>query len=148
MLKLIVRKIKNNYQEQKENLIKEILLKEYNISNYKIDFTENGKPFIVGNEIYLSISNDNGLLVLVFDRVPVGVDIQFYKKINSNMKKVLNLEINDSKEIIDNFSAREAIIKLEGAKLSNINDYNICDYDVNFIKNDKYVVSIAHYKEY
>lgn len=146
MIKILV-KIKNNYVSQKEQIIREILLKEYNIINYEIKYTENGKPYIDGNEVYFSISHDKDLLLIVFDERPVGADIQFYRQINNNLKKVLLIDSDDSKEIINNFSAREAVIKLEGKRLCNINEVNIDEYDIDIIKNADYVINIAHYKK-
>lgn len=145
ILKKLV-KIKNNYIAQKEQIIREILLREYNITNYEIKYTENGKPYIEGNEVYFSISHDEDLLLIVFDDRPVGADIQFYRKINSDLKKVLVIDSDDSKEIINNFSAREAVIKLVGKRLCNINEVNINDYDIETINNADYVINIAHYK--
>lgn len=145
MLKILV-KIKANYVTQKEQIIRETLLKEYNITNYEIKYTENGKPYIDGNEVYFSISHDKDLLLIVFDDIPVGVDIQFYHEVNNNIKKVLMIDSDDSKEIINNFSAKEAIIKLEGKRLCNINEVNINEYDIKTIKKNDYVINIAHYK--
>lgn len=146
MLKKLV-KIKKDYVAQKEQIIKETLLSDYNINNYEIKYTKNGKPYIEGNEVYFSISHDKDLLLIVFDNNPVGADIQFYRPINDNLKDLLMIDSNESKEIINEFSAREAVIKLMGKRLCNINDIHINDYKIKTIKEKDYVINIAHYKQ-
>lgn len=146
MQKIILKTIIDNYTKEKEEIIKNVLLNEYNIKKYKVKYTKNGKPYIVGNKVYFSISNDKDLLLIVFDNKPVGADIQFYRKVNNEINKLLMINETDNNKIIDIFSKKEAIIKLLDEKLSNINNIKINEYDVKTIHENDYVIAIAHYK--
>lgn len=148
MLKIILTKKHSNYQKQKEYIIKNVLLKYYNISTYKICYTNNGKPYLVTDQnMYLSISNDQNMLLIVFDNVPVGVDIQFYKPLKVNLNSLLLLNCNNSVDLINIFSAKEAIIKLLGKKLININNINIENYKLKRFQCKDFVINIAYYKK-
>ena len=84
--------------------------------------------------------------MIVFDNKPVGADIQFYRKVNNEINKLLMINETDNNKIIDIFSKKEAIIKLLDEKLSNINNIKINEYDVKTIHENDYVIAIAHYK--
>ena len=104
---------------------------------------KNEKPYIKNEEIYISISHDRDYVVVAFSDRLVGCDIQFYNdkvKINKLIGLDNNVNYNDS---IDLFSKKEAIIKLHGSKLKNINDYDIGDYSFISYKTKYYVINVA-----
>lgn len=146
-MQIILSKINKNYENQKNKIIKSILKNEYNISNYEICYNVNGKPYIKNNKVFFNISNDNQYMLIVFSKYPIGVDIQFYKKLNENFKKILNINEKDDKKCIEIFSLRESIIKLEGLSLKDINKLDEKKYRIIQFKNDKYVINIATYKD-
>ena len=108
-------------------------------------YTKNGKPYL-NNGIYLSISHDREIVVVALSNVPVGIDIQYYRKLNNNVltniKKLLNIKSN----IITNFSIKEAILKLNGDILKNINNYDISDYHVLYHYSKKYIITCVYLK--
>lgn len=73
----------NKYYNAEYYLIKKGLYKYFNIDKFKIMYTKNGKPYL-NNGIYLSISHDNDIVVVALSNVPVGIDIQYYRKLNYN----------------------------------------------------------------
>lgn len=146
-MQLILKQINNNYEKQKQEIIKKVLKKQYNIDNYEICYTKNGKPYLKNNKVYFNISNDNQYFIIAFSKHPIGIDIQFYKKINKEFKKILNICEYDDKKCIEIFSLKEAIIKLEGLTLKDINKINTKKYKIKKIRNEKYVINIAMYKD-
>ena len=134
--------IKNKYTKYEYYLIKKGLKEFYNIDSFNLYYTNNGKPYL-DNDIYISISHSEDIVVVVLDIVPVGVDVQFYKEITSSFKEVLGINTNDMKETIDIFSKKEAILKLNGDVFKNINNYNINDYVFETIYDDYYVINCA-----
>ena len=137
--------IKNKYYNAEYYLIKKGLYKYFNIDKFKIMYTKNGKPYL-NNGIYLSISHDREIVVVALSNVPVGIDIQYYRKLNNNVltniKKLLNIKSN----IITNFSIKEAILKLNGDILKNINNYDISDYHVLYHYSKKYIITCVYLK--
>ena len=137
--------IKNKYYNAEYYLIKKGLYKYFNIDKFKIMYTKNGKPYL-NNGIYLSISHDREIVVVALSNVPVEIDIQYYRKLNNNVltniKKLLNIKSN----IITNFSIKEAILKLNGDILKNINNYDISDYHVLYHYSKKYIITCVYLK--
>ena len=137
--------IKNKYYNAEYYLIKKGLYKYFNIDKFKIMYTKNGKPYL-NNGIYLSISHDREIVVVALSNVPVGIDIQYYRKLYNNVltniKKLLNIKSN----IITNFSIKEAILKLNGDILKNINNYDISDYHVLYHYSKKYIITCVYLK--
>lgn len=135
----------NKYYNAEYYLIKRGLHKYFNIDKFKIMYTKNGKPYL-NNGIYLSISHDREIVVVALSNVPVGIDIQYYRKLNNNVltniKKLLNIKSN----IITNFSIKEAILKLNGDILKNINNYDISDYHVLYHYSKKYIITCVYLK--
>ncbi len=145
MMKLVIEEIKENYEYQKEKIISDTIKKYYNIDQHRILYTQNGKPYIENNKVYFSISNDNNILLIAFDINPIGADIQFYRKIPNYLKKFLLMEDFNDINVINEFSKKEAVIKLIDSKLNCINDIDLTKYKILSYENEKYVISIAQY---
>lgn len=135
----------NKYYNAEYYLIKRGLHKYFNIDKFKIMYTENGKPYL-DNNIYLSISHDKDIVVVALSNVRVGIDIQYYRKLDidklNNMNKLLNISSN----IITNFSIKEAILKLNGDVFKNINKYDVNDYNVISHITKKYIITCVYPK--
>ena len=123
----------NKYYNAEYYLIKRGLHKYFNIDKFKIMYTKNGKPFL-DNDVYLSISHDKDIVVVALSNVPVGIDIQYYRKLNNNVLTNINKLLNIKSNIITNFSIKEAILKLNGDVFKNINNFSIFTYSFLFIK--------------
>lgn len=135
----------NKYYNAEYYLIKRGLHKYFNIDKFKIMYTKNGKPFL-DNDVYLSISHDKDIVVVALSNVRVGIDIQYYRKLDidklNNMNKLLNISSN----IITNFSIKEAILKLNGDVFKNINKYDVNDYNVISHITKKYIITCVYPK--
>lgn len=145
--KIIIKRIKKNYQKQREKIIFKTLDKYYNIKDYLIEYNKNGKPYLKDNKVFFNISHDQNKVVFIFDAKPIGIDIQFFRKVPASLKKFLKYENCSDKKMVIFFSQKEAIIKLLGESLKIINDININDYELITKIHRKYVISIATYKK-
>lgn len=137
--------IKNKYSVYEYQIIKDSLDNYYNINNFVIRYTENGKPYFENIDLFFSISHDKDFLAICFDYRPIGIDLQFYNKDSLKIKKLLNIDAKNSKEVIDIFSKREAVIKLEGKTLKDINNVDIEKYDIKSFSNSLYTLNIANF---
>lgn len=135
----------NKYYNAEYYLIKRGLHKYFNIDKFKIMYTKNGKPYL-NNGIYLSISHDREIVVVALSNVPVGIDIQYYRKLNNNVLTNINKLLNIKSNIITNFSIKEAILKLNGDVFKNINNYDINDYHIISHYTKKYIIICVYYK--
>lgn len=135
----------NKYYNAEYYLIKRGLHKYFNIDKFKIMYTKNGKPYL-NNGIYLSISHDREIVVVALSNVPVGIDIQYYRKLNNNVLANINKLLNIKSNIITNFSIKEAILKLNGDVFKNINNYDINDYHIISHYTKKYIIICVCYK--
>ncbi len=135
----------NKYYNAEYYLIKKGLYKYFNIDKFKIMYTKNGKPYL-NNGIYLSISHDREIVVVALSNVPVGIDIQYYRKLNNNVLTNINKLLNIKSNIITNFSIKEAILKLNGDVFKNINNYDINDYHIISHYTKKYIIICVCYK--
>ena len=135
----------DKYYNAEYYLIKKGLYKYFNIDKFKIMYTKNGKPYL-NNGIYLSISHDREIVVVALSNVPVGIDIQYYRKLNNNVLTNINKLLNIKSNIITNFSIKEAILKLNGDVFKNINNYDINDYHIISHYTKKYIIICVCYK--
>lgn len=126
--------IKNKYSITEYNLIKEGLVKFFQIHNFKIMYQDNGKPYLDTN-INISISTCDDFVVVAFDKNLIGVDMEYLHEINCNQRKLLNISLEkDNLDALKEFCSKEAVIKLEGRTfkdylLIDINKYKI-DYEI------------------
>ena len=135
----------NKYYNAEYYLIKRGLHKYFNIDKFKIMYTKNGKPFL-DNDVYLSISHDKDIVVVALSNVRVGIDIQYYRKLDIDKLNNMNKLLNVSSNTITNFSIKEAILKLNGDILKNINNYDISDYHVISHITKKYIITCVYPK--
>lgn len=131
----------NKYYNAEYYLIKRGLHKYFNIDKY----TKNGKPFL-DNDVYLSISHDKDIVVVALSNVKVGIDIQYYRKLDSITTNNINKLLNISSNTITNFSIKEAILKLNGDVFKNINNYDINDYHIISHYTKKYIIICVYHK--
>ena len=104
----------------------------YNIDNFEIMFSENGKPSVVGNSFYFSISHSSDYVAVTLSKCSVAVDIQEIKR-KKDYDYLCKLEVSAKLQDKSIFKCREEDIK-------GINYYNF-----NNIK--KYVLLVGSYEK-
>lgn len=118
------------------------MLHDNNIIVYK---DSNGKPFIKNSNYYFSVSHSANKMALIISNHPVGIDMEIIRKYDSKLLKYLNIKSNlSNKDFFKEWTKREAYIKKNNLKLSNI---SILDYsDSKFItfKLFKRIISICY----
>lgn len=107
----------------------EILLERKQGKNFEIKRTENGKPYIVGNPLYFSLSHSRGHAVIALCDKPVGIDMERYHENGrlKNYKHILSSFTEREKQWISdtfaffflNWVAKEAYIKMVGGTLAH-----------------------------
>ena len=133
--------IKNKYSIYEYELIKK-LLNMYDINSFKVTYDNNGKPYL-DNSLYISISHDEDMLAVCISKVKVGIDIQYFHKVDDKVKSFLKTNKKTDKDVIREFSSKEAIIKLEGLTLKDLNNINEQNYDIKSIFYKDFVLTIA-----
>lgn len=108
-------------------LLKYGLSKYYDINDFKIDISENGKPFLRDLQIYFNISHSKNLVVCAISEFPIGIDIEFsnydinYLEFCEQMTKNELLRIQESENHVESFfnywTEKESLIKANGMGL-------------------------------
>ena len=147
-----------------EMLVKKIINKFWNIKleEIKIDTSTNNKPYIVDYDIKFNISHCDNIVVCVVSNKLVGIDIEKIRPVNLSMvKKFCNekeikyifnhiplpkeLVYTNDKNILTRFfevwTSKEAYIKCENIKLSNIKEVHLENIKSFKLLND-FIVSI------
>jgi len=91
------------------------------VTNKKLLHKKNGKPYINSKNIHISISNNNNIIIVAFNKKPVGVDIQRIHKYTSVNNIIL-------------ISMKEALFKACDISWDIINKLNIISNKINIIK--------------
>lgn len=95
----------------------------------KIKYFPNGKPYIGGNEQYISISHSKEFVLVGIHQLPIGVDVEVLRPFN---KKLINRYFTpEEADFIDNqekffiiWTVKEAFLKLTGQGLKGIKKLN------------------------
>ena len=139
-----------NEKKSRQSLLGYILLykgaKElYNKTNFKIEFSEHGKPFC--DFCHFNISHSGDIAVCAFCDRPIGVDIQKATAVKRRTKYRLFTKeeafyVNQSEEkFIDRFfeifTKKEAALKLYGLDISSAKNIDTFSGIFDF-KTDKY----------
>ena len=109
------------------DLIKRIAY-DYNLSNYVVLKTKNGKPYFKGNNIYFNISNKDNITVAVTSSKPVGIDIErlifkssvvkhFFSK---NEQEIIKNSLDKELDFTTIWVKKEAYIKYLGLDITSI----------------------------
>ena len=105
-------------------------------------YDNNGKPSIVKNDTYISISHSKDIVLCSIANTPIGIDIEFKRAIS---RKCFEFATKLYKTILPVRSLKdwvmlEATLKLEGLRLDNFNSHNtiaknIQYKEIDFFKN-------------
>lgn len=132
-----------------ELLVKQLLAKEFNISDASIECDEKGKPFVRGEDIYISISHSGDKILCAADFKPLGADIEKIKPINLKIAQKIATDkelkfINGSVEkFYEVWTAKEAYFKLKGGNAANFKTFDILDLKRKIILKEEYFAQIV-----
>lgn len=127
-------------------LLKEMVLKEYNLDIDKLELKYNdyGKPLF--DEFFFNISHSNNMIAVAISNEPVGVDIQHINSSNiTKLSKKMNVNSFEPMEVFTMFSAIEANKKKIGTGIypSDLSlRVNVSKQVIIEDNNEKYILSI------
>lgn len=145
-MKIVIKNIEKikNLRDYEYSLLKNILKKEYNIDDYTITHNENGKPYLNNiNDIYFNISHSDKYLVIVISNKKIGVDIEKIKKYNTKINDILNIKPRNNEEFFEYWTKKEALIKLKGLSLKDINDIDESNVKFCTKKYKGHIITVA-----
>ena len=134
------------------------LFKPLGINDLKMDFNEHGKPFLTHYpNIHFNLSHCKNGIAVVVDFVPVGIDIESFRKDNiALLRKTMNPAeaewISTSPDPVETFTQfwtkKEAVVKLRGTGI--IDDlYHVLDgegyrLETHLNREKRYAWSVAY----
>lgn len=107
-----------------DTAIQRLLREHFNVSNARILRTENGKPYVDGCPLFVSVSHTNDLLFLVFSDENVGLDIESLDRDVLCAPIIKKFHITEREEItsaelfLRHWTAKEATVKWLGGTLA------------------------------
>ena len=132
----------------------EILSANY-AKNFQIATTPSGKPYIVGNPFYFSVTHSFDRAMIALCDAPVGIDLEFindsrrYYHVLSRFTDREKLWINgDSERFFMNWTAKEAYIKMLGGTLASWLKRLEFENGVLYFEREKTNFELAHKKTY
>ncbi len=145
-------------------LIKRLLSEKYGIENVSLENRENGSPFLVGSDLFVSISHCEDIVVCAVDEKPIGIDIELIKPINLSVAKRVCVEEEafylfgktplqadycycENEEILGRFfeiwTAKEAYFKKCGTGITDFKTVNILSLKRELFTIGNYYVQIV-----
>ena len=100
---LYLKKITN--ENRKQEFLQIRALRNKTIGKLEIDYNENGKPFLVESDEYISISHSQNFIGILKSNFDVGLDLE---EVNERISKIKNRFLNDKE------------LKLFGSSIENL----------------------------
>ena len=113
-------------------------------NNIIINKTKNGKPFFVNNKNYFCVAHTNNKTIIVASKRLIGIDMELIRTYDKSLLKYLNLPNMSNKRFFKEWTRREAYIKKNDLRLSDISNI---DYKNNKFKTfsfGRYMISICY----
>ena len=135
---------KGKYQKMPSDRAKHFLAGRYLLDKNLIDISKiyylDRKPVI--DSSYFSISHSDDLTTIVISDEPIGVDIERIREVDERVSSILK---TNQKDVIKEFTKREAYIKLNGLGMKNLND-DVSSYKFITKKYNNYYITVAFKK--
>ena len=124
-------------------LVKTVAREFYGIENSEIKI-RNSKPYFAASDLHFSISHSKDIVLVGFDKNPIGVDVELMKK--RKLKEILahiNLKVNDvSEELFYRYwTAYEAKIKLQSEVKASCTFKLLPQYMLSILSNQDLEIS-------
>ncbi len=147
-----------------ELLAKKLLKEKYGIENIALQAAPNGKPFLLNDDLFVSISHCDDRVVCAVDINPVGIDIECIKPVKLGLMQRVCVEqeleyvfgnntffeeniLCENTEILTRFfeiwTAKEAYFKKCGTGITNFKSVNILPLKRQIFHIDNYLVQIV-----
>ncbi|MCR5783674.1 MAG: 4'-phosphopantetheinyl transferase superfamily protein [Clostridia bacterium] len=116
------------------------MLKEKGLPTAAVSFSETGKPFLVGSDIYFSLSHSKDICAVAIADCPVGVDVEKCRDGYNPLMVGRSLSGNELAVFDGDFTRiwcrKEAVAKMTGEGITGYPDYiDTCDPGYCFTEN-------------
>lgn len=150
----------SKYEDKLRTYISFVLLKKlakhygYDLDNLEINRDKNGKPYLVNNEFFFSISHCCDMVAVAIDENPIGVDIECVRTVNLQIAKKF---FSDRVETITNsdnpdieFTKQWTIFESKLKYWGNIDDLRkksmLETVSMDIVDETRYILTIASQK--
>ena len=113
-------------------------------NNIVINKTKNGKPFLLNNNNYISVAHTNNKTIIVASKRPIGIDMELIRDYDKSLLKYLNLPLMSNKRFFKEWTRREAYIKRNDLRLSDIINIDYKDNKFKTFSFGKLMISICY----
>ena len=113
-------------------------------NNIVINKTKNGKPFLLNNNNYISVAHTNNKTIIVASKRPIGIDMELIRDYDKSLLKYLNLPLMSNKRFFKEWTRREAYIKKNDLRLSDIINIDYKDNKFKTFGFGRYIISICY----
>lgn len=113
-------------------------------NNIIVNKTKNGKPSLLNNNNNISVAHANNKTIIITSKKPIGIDMELIRPYDKSLLKYLNLPNMSNKRFFKEWTRREAYIKKNDLRLSDISNI---DYKNNKFKTfsfGRYMISICY----
>lgn len=118
MIDLYFSKLKNS-----EAFAKEIFSSFYRMHEPKFYRNDHGKPFLVGDKLFFSLSHSFDTIALAVSESPVGLDVESLRAnkkhaaVSQRFSAREQEDILDERSFLNNWTAKESYVKYKGVSL-------------------------------
>ena len=134
------------------------ILEEFGVCDSRLEVLENGKPHLVGSDLFFSLSHSEEGVAAVVSGTPVGIDIEKIeaKEISiiigiakrwfceNEQNYIFDREFS-SESFLYVWTRKEALSKLSGLPFATVSvrDTFTCEEHIDTVMDDGYIISIA-----
>ncbi len=144
--------------------VKQGLKKHFGLIDAQIKYTANGKPYVEAPGVYFSISHSKDIIAVAFSKNPIGIDVEHVKNISQLVKDRVCVGCEKKfvkKNGVEGFmvvwTLKEALIKSNGMRLSDISKIRLCfgenitakgfdNAELKYMIKDGYILSTCELK--
>lgn len=128
------------------------LLRECGAQNFTLETLQNGKPKLVGSDLFISLSHSHEGVVAAVSETPVGIDIEKIKPINdklidyvcnkSEKEYVLSEAEGREYRFLTVWTAKEAFFKKCDGKVLSVRAVDTTSLQKKVIKIEDFIITI------
>lgn len=94
-------------------LVKNVAKTIYGIDNPEVVLSDSGKPVFKNSDLFFSISHSNNIIIVCFDEVLCGIDIEFIKERNfERLSEYYDTEFTTKDKFYKFWTHKEAVYKM------------------------------------